>query len=318
MSVSSKSYLKVQYDLRPAKQVERRMLIDAFQLLSSAGFKIHDYQYTGFGSVHFVDFILFHKFLGIQKMLSIEHDQDIKKRIQFNRPYKTINIKITSASEAIPKLAKNISHILWLDYDQIVNHDMLSDIALAAVTLREGSIILITMDANPPGKEADTNYGPKMWKDYYFSFAEQYLGKYSNARDFVVRNLVKINTEIFNNVMRNSLMSRSGVEFVPFFNFSYADGHRMVTCGGMICSPENKDALENCSLKERSYARFDLTKPAFEIQVPKITRKERLYLDSNMPCSKDWQPKIFELCKEDILAYREIYRYFPAYAEMML
>lgn len=31
MSTPSESYLKVHYELRPAKQVERRMIIDAFQ-----------------------------------------------------------------------------------------------------------------------------------------------------------------------------------------------------------------------------------------------------------------------------------------------
>jgi len=318
MSISAKSYLEVQYDLRPAKQVERRMLIDAFQLLTSAGFKIHNYQYTGFGSIHFVDFILFHKFLGIKKMVSIEYDYDIKKRVQFNRPYKMVNIEMAAAEEVIVRLAKDTKHILWLDYDEKINEDMLTDIALSATTLSKGSVVLVTMDANPPGKESDDDYGPKMWKDYYFSVAESYLGDYSNTEDFVESNLTEINTQIFSNVMRNSISSRKGLEFFPFLNFSYADGHRMVTCGGMICSSTQKEMIKKCSLKEREYTRFDFIKPSFEIRVPKITRKERLYLESNMPCLKSWRPEKFEFSKDDILAYRDIYRYFPAYAEMML
>ena len=51
----AQSCLKVQYELRSAKQVERRMLIDALQTLSASGFDISQYQYTGFGSVYFVD-----------------------------------------------------------------------------------------------------------------------------------------------------------------------------------------------------------------------------------------------------------------------
>jgi hypothetical protein len=53
MSTPTASYLKVHYELRPAKQVERRMLIDAFQQLAQAGFQIRDYQYTGMGSIYF-------------------------------------------------------------------------------------------------------------------------------------------------------------------------------------------------------------------------------------------------------------------------
>ena len=75
MSPESKSALSVQFDLpRPAKQVERRMLVDAFQRLQQAGFSIRDYRYVGFGSIHFVDFLIFYKLLGISDMLSVEHD----------------------------------------------------------------------------------------------------------------------------------------------------------------------------------------------------------------------------------------------------
>ena len=52
----SESYLRVQYELRPAKQVERRMIIDALRKLAMAGFEIEDYNYVGFGSIYFVDF----------------------------------------------------------------------------------------------------------------------------------------------------------------------------------------------------------------------------------------------------------------------
>jgi len=62
MSAATESYLKVAYDLRPAKQIERRMFIDGLQRLALAGFDIGDYQYTGFGSIFFVDFILFHNY----------------------------------------------------------------------------------------------------------------------------------------------------------------------------------------------------------------------------------------------------------------
>jgi len=104
MSIS-KSALSVQYDLRPAKQVERRMFVDAFQRLAQAGFEIRDYQYTGFGSIFFVDFIIFHKLLGISKMLSIEHDERIETRVKFNCPFECVDVKIDLATNVIPTLS---------------------------------------------------------------------------------------------------------------------------------------------------------------------------------------------------------------------
>ena len=66
----SASYLKVDYNLRPAKQIERRMILDTFHNLGTVGFPIRDYKYVGFGSIYFVDFAMFHKLLGIRKLLS--------------------------------------------------------------------------------------------------------------------------------------------------------------------------------------------------------------------------------------------------------
>jgi len=128
----TESYLKVQYDLRPAKQVERRMLIDAFHMLAMANFPIRDYQYTGFGSVYFVDFILFHKLLGIKRMVSVEHSEKVENRVKFNRPYAFVDIVIGSASELIPRLSPDLKHILWLDYDDVLSASHLADIRLAA------------------------------------------------------------------------------------------------------------------------------------------------------------------------------------------
>ena len=56
----------------------------------------------------------------------------------------------------------------------------------------------------------------------------------------------------------------------------------------------------------------------FRIKVPVLTRKERLYIDSHMPSEPDWVPNDFEIEPEAILDYREVYRYCPLYAELLL
>jgi hypothetical protein len=37
-----------------------------------------------------------------------------------------------------------------------------------------------------------------------------------------------------------------------------------------------------------------------------------------MPCPAGWRSDEFELRSTDLKAYREIYRYLPAYAELLL
>jgi hypothetical protein len=52
--------------------------------------------------------------------------------------------------------------------------------------------------------------------------------------------------------------------------------------------------------------------------VPCITRKEKSYLDSHMPCADGWKPAACGLSTEDAQAYREVYRFYPSYAELLL
>ena len=107
MIAPTESYLKVSYDLRPAKQIERRMFIDALQRLALADVPISQYQYTGLGSIYFVDFVLFHKLLGMESLLSVEHDTKIARRIEFNRPFRQVTVAMKPISEVIPQLSRD-------------------------------------------------------------------------------------------------------------------------------------------------------------------------------------------------------------------
>src|SRR5690242_16553128 len=119
MSAPRNSFLTVHYELRLAKQVERRMIIDALRMISLAGFPIDDYQYTGLGSIFFVDFILFHKFLGITDMVNAEHSSS-QRRVVFNQPYDFIRTEFAQIGDVIPSLSADKKHLLWLDYDDIL------------------------------------------------------------------------------------------------------------------------------------------------------------------------------------------------------
>ncbi len=312
MTQPTESYLKVPYDLRPAKQIERRMLIDAFQRLSMARFPMASYQYTGFGSIYFVDFILFHKLLGIDNLLSVEYSTRIKKRVHFNRPFLQVKIEIKPIGDVIPSLSRDRRHILWLDYDDILRASHLADVVLAGTYLTVGSILLITIDVEPPAGDS-----PSDWREHFVVEAGDYLGGSSKLVDFAKSKLPLLNTSILEVAIKRGLAGREA-KFIPLFNFVYADGHRMLTVGGIIGTDQEERDLQASTLVRAPYYRSDLRKPPYEILVPRLTRKERLYLDCSMPCSDLWKPKDFELSAKDILAYREIYRFFPAYAELLL
>jgi hypothetical protein len=289
------------------------MLIDALHKLSLAGFQISDYQYTGFGSIYFVDFILFHKLLGIHRMLSVEYSTSIKKRIHFNRPYKCVDIAIKPIADVIPTLSPDLKHILWLDYDSLLWRGHLEDIRLATTYLSSGSILLVTVDVQPP--EGD---GPSAWRDYFVAEAGHYVGPRTEIADYARSELVKVNVEILTRAIRSGLAGRDDLDYHPLFSFLYADGHQMLTLGGMLGSAGDLRQIDLSQLAEQKYVKRKPDDKPFEINVPRVTRKERLHLDFEMPCDDAWKPREFEMSPEAITAYREIYRFFPAYAELLL
>lgn len=328
MSAISSSY-RVQYDMRPAKQVERRMLVDALQHLAAAHFPVADYQYTGFGAIYFVDFILFHKILGLGKLVSLEQQESLTSRMKFNRPFSCVEIKMVPASSEIPNLSRDVRHLVWLDYDGVLQRDFLSDIQSAITVLPAGSILLVTVDVEPP-EDHDYRFvdpqfdnsknvlGPKHWKRYFEYHASSYLKLGLTDADFGKSGLILRCTEILKAAFTKSIVARPELEFLPMFNFAYKDSHSMLTMGGMVAGRAEKRQLRASKLGDTVYYRDDFGSPPFEIKVPRFTRKERIYLDREMPCADGWVPEEFHLDPEDVRRYRDIYRFLPAFAEISL
>lgn len=314
MSTSEESYKKVPYDLRTAKQIERRMIMDTLMLLAEGGFPIREYQYTGFGTVFFVDFILVHKLLGIRRMLTVEKNKSIRKRVKFNRPFADIVIEMEGAEDIIPKLDRDQKNILWLDYDFRLNKTAVDDAAMAAFVLPAGSILMVTVDIkHPPG-----DGGPQDWFELYEEQVGKFFGFQWTAEQFAQTALPTTNATILFNAINSGLASRPNARFIPLFNFLYADGHPMLTVGGMIGTESDALRVTGCDFSRAPFIRQDPTLLPYEIKFPVLTRKERGVLDHHMPCFDGWKPKEFEISSEDITAYRELYRYFPVYAELLL
>lgn len=314
MSDLSLSYRKVRYDLRPAKQVERLMLIDALRRLASDGFPIANYQYTGMGSVHFYDFSLLHKYAGISRMLSVEASRAIEKRVKFNCPYKLIEVRMSTIGSVIRTLPKTTDHLLWLDYDSTVRNSYIADVTQAVWHCRPGSIILATVDVEAP---KGTRTSVQIREHFEAEFGELLPPNQKLVR-FSPKNLPSLNAGLVWRAIERGLSGREGVDFQLLFNFVYQDGHRMLTIGGMIVDNEIRSKLRASSVFSASYVRRRLSQRAYVIRVPVLTRKERMYLDAFMPCKPGWHPKQFELGVQDVKAYSDIYRFAPQFAELIL
>ena len=140
------SYEIVNYSLRPAKNIERKMFCEAFRRLVELG-KLESYRYIGFGSTFFADFSLFHKSLGIGNSISMEKDTINEKRFQFNKPYNCITLMFGKSNDLLPTLSWDVKTIIWLDYDNELNESVLTDVAFVSTHAAPGSILIVTVDA---------------------------------------------------------------------------------------------------------------------------------------------------------------------------
>ena len=315
------SFEKIDYSLRPAKCVERRLIGHTLSQLATA-FPINAYRYVGFGSLWFVDFILFHRWLQIEKMYSIEkaaEKGEMPKRFDFNKPLKCIKILAGSAANCLPKaLGGRQKSVLWLDYDGNLENALSGDLSVTLPKMKDGNVLLVTANAHPnqlKGKKA--NDEPLTEIDYLHSIAPDLV-----PADAIKRITQSLFPALAAEILTNSITAKtielgSNLTYVPIWSFTYKDGAPMVTVGGIFLKPSSRQSFDALNL----FGRFDFlsaTGEPLNIALPIITLREKLYLDSLMP-AKTAPPlsslKI-ELQQESLDAFMRFYNYIPTFGEL--
>lgn len=317
MNSPTNSFLKVYYELRPSKQIERRMLIHSFHELRNIGCNIATYQYCGMGSIFFTDYILFHKYLGIDDMVSVEYSPKAKKRVNFNKPFKFIKIKYEDIALTVSALSKNKKHLLWLDYDSFPDEDKLTTIHDAVSKLSTNSILLITFDAELLKNDEnlpDPHYTFESYKQLFGIYFDSNLSIEDFTRETLPKTLIKLTS----NLISFSLSGNLEKKFQPLYSFVYADGHQMLTMGGILLPKSQSTDLNKMNIDSMHFLRTSFNDDPYYINVPILTKKERAFMDSLMNKSQDVKIKEFEIEDKMIKHYQEIYRYYPNYFEALL
>lgn len=316
------SFEKFNYCLRPAKQVERKLIIETMHALRGCGFPIETYTYVGFGSVYFVDFILFYKHLYINNMICIEHEQ-IGRRMEFNKPYKFIKLKMAEVADVVPELSAKRPHLVWLDYDFSLRPQILVDLDSLIQRLAPGSVVLVTIDARPRLPE---ELDDPSWNDLERNaqtvehYREHYESKVGGAIDSLQMEKDKCPTllaRILRGQIQDSVRSRGGLEFAQLLNCRYADNAPMLTLGGILVSPSEGVGLVG-RVQTGLLFSSDREEP-IEIDIPVLTDRERQWIDSNLVGSQKGTGKPpFEVSERFLEAYRRFARYYPTYHESLL
>lgn len=316
----------INYGVRPGKNIERKMMKDAFQRLYSF-FPLTNYQYIGFGAKYFVDFIIFHKHLHIDKMISIEGDTNNRRRYEFNKPFGCISIEYGNSKDVIPRLDLSLPTIAWLDYDSRFNIEMLNDVTSMAEKLCSGSVFCLSYNSMVYSKEELKDQHGVIAKDAYRKKLTEIVGEDNIPPGFDERGWT--NKDNFSKLLRKSITSRiekvlternstldqsSKLKYKQFLYFEYADGQRMETIGFLFYTEEHSTFLGLCNFE--SFPFFRDGDDRFKIDTPNFTLKEIRYLMEKMPLDNSIELDKKVYAEKDILSFSKIYKYFPSFNEV--
>lgn len=320
------SFEKINYLLRPSKQVERKLIVEALQKLSKGGYFIHDYSYLGLGSIYYADFILFHKYLLIDSMICAEK-ANVPKRMEFNKPYAFIDLRKGAVSDVIPTLNRTRKHLVWLDYDYILDQEKLDDIRGCLYTLAPGSILIITVTADPihlsglldpvEAKGMTDEEKQKQACSRLSDLIGIHLGRSLNLGDISKRELPHTIAVAVRNYINTCLASRSEMEFFQLFNFAYADNMQMLSLGGII---DTRGAIENINASGIYDIGFTTSgENPVRISVPPLTIREKIWLEKHMVKNPDPPAELaFEIDMESVETFVKYYRHYPVYYETLV
>lgn len=318
--MSPRSYEKFDYTLRPAKNIERKMLVEVFGRFSAIR-PLPEYRYIGFGAISFKDFALVHQRLGVFDMISMEPAEENQERFVFNRPYSCISIRWGTSSQVLPTLTWHKRAILWLDYDEYLDASKLGDIATVVSSVRSGSILAVTVDVNPDRVEKGPEAPAQRMKLLRGLVGEEKIPRGTKGTCLAGWGMGRVCCEIIHNEIRQALSDRNAPQphnkqlaYHQLFNFHYADNAKMLTVGGYFV-----DAHDGARLPPDHFQDLDFVRGGqqpYLIEVPILTWREATHLNERLPRSAPAgvpYPKWLPECARQ--RYAKVYRHFPTYLE---
>jgi hypothetical protein len=322
------SFEDVHYLLRPAKNVQRKMICEALARLEFLR-PLAEYRYIGFGAIYFGDFSLFHRRLGIEKMTTIEGNLSAEDRVKFNKPFDCIEVEMGLSTSVLPVLKlESQPNIIWFDYDGVLKDYVRIDIRALAASAAPCSVIIVTLDARWKAlvETVDSVEAPNPEEYKALSLAERITQLTGDNRflkaDLVGDNLSEayrqsMQAEMENGISeRNRELTESGstnpVHCKQLFNFRYQDQAEMMTVGWLIYSENDTPRVNAAAFDNMDFHRDG--KDYFRIKAPKLTFHEVRVLNRHLPCANPASIPV-PVSDEYKADYTKIYRYFPSFAE---
>lgn len=319
----------IPYHLRQNKAIERNLFVDLLQRVGRSR-NISDYTYVGFGGPFLEDFRHLHSALRIKKMISIEMDDDVFKRQEFNQPISCVTLLCKTSSEFLFEHDFNEPSVVWFDYARPGDIcDQLNETRTLVEKLPHGSVFKITVNANPQtlGTPKDDQPLHEFRRDRILERLGDYAPAQVEEEDVYTSNYPKLLLSSILSAARHGVRGTPEHHVQPLASFVYSDGQQMLTVTGVILkSDEREHFLSQTRFEHWPFAGLDGLKPR-SISVPAFSVKERLHVESLLPEASaddiiaDLKYSIDEdkgAAKDLLRNFVEFYRLYPWYSRVIM
>ncbi len=302
------------YRLRPNKAVERLLFVEAIQHIAKLN-DLSEYTYYGLGGAFLEDFRIMNDFFGELGLVSIEGKEEIIKRQQFHLPCRNIRLRQMRFRSFLQSYAAGgEKSIFWLDYTRL-SWPEIDDFMSVLEKLELWSMAKITVRAQPRDFKCPGNLRRKFAKILPPGVDDP--PKLPSDFAALILKMLRIGTQ-------QALKNYPDRLFQPVSSFFYNDSTPMLTLTGIVCRPNDvkivRDTFDNWAFSNLAWD------PPTKVSVPTLSTKERLKLQSVLPCD-DSAGKLLELAlgymlggggpkdttKQQLQQYAAFQRYFPYY-----
>lgn len=314
--MKKRSFEAINYMLRPNKNVERKLIVATLKQLQSQ-FDIPNYRYVGFGSMWFPDFVLMHRVLNICDLVTIENQKSREKRVEFNKPFACIDVRMEDAATALGEVLDQKPSVVWLDYDGPLKNAMTGDLETAIGAMCSGSMLLVSVNAKVEqlwnNKIEDEEVSPEA----YLANVCDDQGLLQKKDELTRNDFPPLVAQILHDRIKSAVLEKKpGCDYIPIWSYRYADDAIMVTVGGMVADEPDRAKFAASGTAEFSVATGGTL---FDIELPVLTEKEKRALDKLLPSANGLDPNKleFELRPSEVAAYQRFYLEYPIFGELI-
>lgn len=328
----------VTYQLRPNKHIERSLFVELVEIIG--GYKPSTFAYISMGGPQLEDHKLFHQRLGIVNLYSFEEDEIIYQRQKFNQRPSCVTCIPRTISDFVIDFENFVDEnsltdktlVVWLDYASPKRREQLIEFETLLDKLSPNDVVKITLNANPAtlGEAQRGETQEELLARRLENLREQ-IGEYllpdAISNDMIVRRLPAILSGAIEIAAEKGTNRDRRITPVLLSQFSYQDtDHIMLTATIRLTLKSEEDDFRK-TVKNRWEYLPDSWRDVRHINIPALSAKERLEIDSKLPATDletlhsnlpfklhtDNQ-KSLEMLRE----YERHYRRYPSYLQVVL